>query len=225
MINILVDLTGKSPTLANASESVQKQAIYALLQPFDLTTAQIDPIYDYVVKNFAQLFDFPLKMPKFELLTLRGVVRINAPPTIQLTFNDFLFYHLTAEYTTGSDPEALQPHVSRFEWDKDKFSNSMIKFAFTEPQVQNRIHGLVTVKLAAFDNATMYTQDFRPSDPGLQNLDLSVGLRLPSTISSTSDGPTQGITAKIRGKIVSMSTATALAGTIIKQRSRMTILG
>lgn len=215
IINVLVDLTGKSPSLLKLSALIlRRKVIKVLLSFFDMTEVQMDVIYQYVTKNFDKLFDFPIKMPEIEVLKLKGKIQIKVTNNTEVTFDDYRFYRLNAEYSTWKN-ERLIPHVSKYDWDLDGFSDGVVNFSFSDPEIIAGIKGLVTVKVTAFDDSLVYVKDFKASDPGLQELDIRVVWKLPSILGEVTRKKKQD--GKLRGKIVSLSDVCALEGVVIIQ--------
>lgn len=59
-------------------------------------------VYAYVTKNFSFLFDFALMMLCVKLLFIAGKLRIEAPQEVKITYNNFVLYYLSSEFTTGT---------------------------------------------------------------------------------------------------------------------------
>lgn len=216
LINGLVDLTDASPALSQDSEGVKRKALQDTLAKFGFTDTT-GSIYDYLTKNFSKLFDLPIKMPKFKLLTVAGTLSFRNSPTTVL-FDDFVFYHLSAEYSVsggGDMPPAF--HVSRYEWDKAGYQNNKINFTYTEKAIQSSVQNPVRIRVKAYDQSDLYSEDFDPSNATLQMLNIIIDLRLPPGLEGTVSISEGNTNQKIRGKIVALSKTCTLKGTVVIQ--------
>jgi len=216
MVNALVDLSGTSPTLAEDSEMYQRKLVNDVLTFYGLPTN--NTVYDFLVKNFMQLFDMPLRMPKFKLLAIGGSIRFRNPPAT-VPFDDFVFYHLSSEYSVALGDERSQFHSTRYEWDKSGYKDNAVTFTYTENAILTSVWGRVTIRVKAFDQSELYRADFDPADPMLQKLDIVIDIRMPPALEGTSnvDGSSG---QKIRGKIVPISKSCTLKGAVVIQAKK-----
>ena len=219
VINVLVDLTGKAPTLAKGKDVAQRQAIQDLLKRNELPVN--DSIFNYVSRNFSKLFDFPIQMPKVKLLLLGGEIRVRKQADGTVPKANFDFYHLSSEYMAfeSESAETATPHVSQYKWDTTVARHDdRIDFKFSEKYLRSRISGPVTVRLKAFDGSELYLASFQAIDPALLKLDITVDALAPSTIEPPGDVWAQNggqALKKLRGKVVSLSKSCTLKGVIV----------
>lgn len=90
LLSSLVDLTEQSPRLAQGQDAAALKAFNATLTQFDLP--QNDAAYATIVRNFAQFFNFPLKMPKVQLLSIAGTLQINSEtPVTKMQFSYYRY--------------------------------------------------------------------------------------------------------------------------------------
>jgi hypothetical protein len=217
-ISGLVDISGPGPELNNNPDAVRRRGYVAILQAFGYADrAATAKGYDEIIKYFPQFFDFPLKMPKIELLTLAGVLHINAPAGQILSMDQFSFYHLSANFTVktgGAEDEAVQ-HISRYDWPISvKPDNNSLRFSFEDKYALNTITGLVDVSVTSYDNSEVFSQEFSPSSPDLQNLNIVLDLRTPPVVTGQ-PGTTSNL--KLRGKVVPMGKNCTLKSSVIVQ--------
>jgi hypothetical protein len=78
-----------------------------------------------------------------------------------------------------------------------------MKFSFPEKYTQNSIKGMVVIKVTAFDNTTLYNMEFKPKDPTLQRLDITITPKRPSLLRPEPVVPVRP--TKLRGQVVSLS--------------------
>ncbi|KAH0543416.1 hypothetical protein FGG08_002274 [Glutinoglossum americanum] len=217
LISSLVDLSGPAPSLASGRDITNLQTFNSTLNSFGLPNN--DAAYTTLTKNFTQFFDFPLKMPKTQSLSMAGSFHINAPATTKLAMAQFALYRLSANFSVkeGRPDDEPTQHISRYDWDPNTVStlDNTIKFAFKDQCTLNTITGPVRVSVTGYDNVELYTSSFETSDPALQNLNIAVDLRAPPIIKGGVPG--QDSNRKIRGKVVSLGKGCALKGTVIVQ--------
>ncbi|KAH8601094.1 hypothetical protein B0O99DRAFT_667549 [Bisporella sp. PMI_857] len=220
VLNILVDLTGKSPTLSQTPASTLRTEVTSLLEKFGL--AQPTGFFETMSKYLPVFFDFPLNMPVLRPLTIAGNLKVDGHGVAIPTKINLDFYKLSAEFmvSTSVANKQIVPvlNISRFPWDSSTVRfERRLQFAFKDRYMLNQISGPVTIRVKAFDGSDVYAANFTAEDPVLQRLDITVDLRAPSTINGGSCPPGQNTSKKLRGKVVSLSKACTLKGTIIVQ--------
>ncbi|KAK6501434.1 hypothetical protein TWF481_009272 [Arthrobotrys musiformis] len=221
LIASLVDTSGQSPTLNTTIPDETKRGTFqTTLNDFGLgeivKSGAWSAAYDSIVKNFAQFFEFPLVMPRIQPLSVTGVFHINDPQQKVLTLSQFSYYHLSINFAVQIGDSEPTQHISRYDWPSDANPvNNSLSFKFNETYAVNSISENVTVTVTGYDNSEVFSKAFAPSDPILQNLNITVNLRLPPIL--TGGGGSQSSTKRIRGKIVGMVKTCTLKGTVIIQ--------
>ncbi|KAK6527387.1 hypothetical protein TWF281_010567 [Arthrobotrys megalospora] len=222
LLSGLVDISGKTPRLSSAPDATKRAMFQTTLKDFgQAELAKSDAwveVYDTIVKGFDQFFEFPLVMPKMQLFTVAGVLHINDPAKKVLTMSQFSFYHLSANFAVQvGDPEDNEPiqHISRYDWPADASpKDNSLNFKFQDTYALDAISGTVIMSITGYDNAELFSQQFNPSDPALQNLNIAVDLRVPPILTGSSG---QTFNKKLRGKIVAMTKICSLKGSVVVQ--------
>jgi hypothetical protein len=193
LINLFVDLTGPVPVLAQGTGD--DGAIQSIFNKFGVDLASAAEMRSAVTSNFVKLFDFPLNMPEVKLLKIAGMVRVLGE---NVQFGDFTLCNLSVDLTAGGTA-----HTLHYDWREQHFHTNQVDFSFPEQYVQSNVQGRVVVKVTAFDNSSLYFQEFDPTDPTLQLLSIEITPKRPSPAKPPpvlSSGP-----KRLRGQIVSMS--------------------
>ncbi|HEY0610698.1 MAG TPA: hypothetical protein VGD35_13610, partial [Chitinophaga sp.] len=217
VINMLVDLSGKSPALRTDIDDALKAKIAELLTGYGV--AEVNTVIDYIISNFQLLIDFPLDMPELKTVDIAGEFTVVSTDGTEIGFTDLLLFDLSAEYATHIGDNASIMQIQHFDWlaHKGDFHDDKIKFAFNEdsPLLLSSVEGKILVKVKNFDKAVVWSKEYQPDDPALAKLAISLPLQRPNVITVGDKSGTKDENKRLRGQLVELSKKCKLNGATV----------
>ncbi|WP_047416555.1 papain-like cysteine protease family protein [Cellulophaga sp. Hel_I_12] len=216
-IQILTDLSDKLPKLITTKAVISYTQLADFFKNKGYNISK--ELYDYVITNFAKLFDFPLSLPDIQPLHILGTVEIITEK--ELTMSDLDFYDFTVEYSQNNGT----PKILRYNWSEydDNIVANKINFGFgqNETILAHSITEYITVKIKSYEGAILWEKKYSSNDNELRNLEIVINEYQPgkNTIDSSTGKPKS--IKRIRGKVLQNADKYKLDGlTIIIQAKK-----
>ena len=203
IISDYVDINGEYPALSKEINDKKDNTWIGRLAEdhFDKPLEALSIIKEH----FNALFDFPLSVPEIKSIDLGGSFTVKTSDSSEIVKEDLLYYDLSVEYST-SNTEGLQ--AIHYDWNKsDTIQDNTVSFSFTndKPIIQNGITGLVSVKIKGFDGSVLYSKEFKPDDPTLNNIKIEVPLMLTIILTPLGENAPVDKNKKLRGQVLVLS--------------------
>jgi hypothetical protein len=144
-----------------------------------------------------------------KMLEVAGIFKLRTSDASKVAKkDDFSLYDLSLEWSNISE-DKTNFHVTHFDWatTPNEIKENSIAFSFSEPVFLDDVNVCVSIKVKAFDGALVWSKDFRPEDPMLNNLKIEVSLQRPTTLSNA---PKLDKNNKLRGKLLELSNKCSL---------------
>jgi hypothetical protein len=198
IIEGLVDLSGNQPKRIENVDSFRLAWLQGILNSSEVQNP--DDVINLVSEQFDTLFDFPISVPEIETIDIGGTFTVRSDEEISKP--DLEFYDLVVEYPR----ENSTLRIIRYDWDENdnELADNTIAFSFADnqPIILKSIANTILVKVTGFDGSTLWRNQFDPTDPALQALEIEVPRYRPDAIGSTAGVGRSGRIKRLRGRVI-----------------------
>lgn len=175
-----------------------------------LRNEQVEPneaIVEFIGKYFNDLFDFPVLIPETKSIEIAGIFEVKTSDNTPITKDDLQFYDLSLEYSCQGANNLMVPKIVRYDWkgNKNSINENKIAFSFSESPPINisGISGLITIRVKAFDGTVLWINKYKPEDPVLKAVMITISELKPVKIGSTQ--ATGNADKKLRGQVLELT--------------------
>lgn len=194
----LVDFNGEFPFLLQQIPNEVKNSITSLLGNDSQKPLEI------IIKNFADLFDFPLTVPEIKTIEVAGNFTVITNDHSKITSKELAYYDLFLEYTNNDEKHSY--HVIHADLGKPgtAIQNNSINFSFTDNRkiILNNITTPISVKVTGFDGSILWAKQFAADAPELKELKIEVPLMKPVRLTPSDKNVPPDINKKLRGQVI-----------------------
>ncbi|MES2825666.1 MAG: hypothetical protein V4732_18845 [Pseudomonadota bacterium] len=197
----LIDFNSEFPFLTKKVSNESRNSIFRLLG-----SDNPEPL-DIILKNFPDLFDFPLSIPEIKTIEAGGKFTVFTSDNSEITKNDLSFYGLFLDYTVDDGKNTYQSISVDLSKSDSNIQNNGVNFSFTDSKkiILNNILDPITVKVKGFDGAILWSKKFALDSAELKELNIGVPLLKPVRLTPLKTGAATDVNKKLRGQILAYS--------------------
>ncbi|RZU60833.1 N-acetylmuramoyl-L-alanine amidase [Zhihengliuella halotolerans] len=180
----------------------------------------VDVVRD-VVREWDLLTRFPVEVPDSTPITAAGTFALRHPDGLPISRSELGLHRVTADVpVTGLDggERSVSLDVAYSSLEDPVALPAPFTLQRKDPVLRSSARGPVAVRVTGFDGRVMWSERYEVDDPDLQQLEISLDLRLPDGPGTGPSGPRPSADRKLRGKVVAVNSAQQVSGlTVIVQ--------
>ena len=203
LIEGFIDLSGDYPKIAHPIEGNRDQWLNQMMMVTEIGGEEKEKaVKDLIFKHFDKLLDFPISIPEIKTVEVKGNFTIDSEEEVKKSHLEF--YNLSVEYPQNDQ----KFKVLRYDWSKheSELDNKSTSISFTKehPITLNSVLGTIRVLVKGFDGTVLWSEEFYPDDPTLQELDIKVPLYIPGFNKPDSTKTNNSDSKKMRGRVLQL---------------------
>ncbi|SFF08517.1 N-acetylmuramoyl-L-alanine amidase [Chitinophaga sp. CF118] len=170
----------------------------------DILKSDNPEAWEIIIRSFPDLFDFPLSIPEIKTVDAAGKFTVLTSDNSIITKNELSYYDLLLEYTINDGKNTYQAIHVDMEKAGDSLQNNSINFSFTDDRkiILTNIQGTLSIKVKGFDGSILWSKQFAPDAPELQELKIEVPLMKPVRLTPLDKKAPPDSNKKIRGQVI-----------------------
>lgn len=195
----LADNSSGILTMADLSETQRQKFIEDLNNISEVTEGK--QILDIIESYFNSLGEFPLQLPVLKSIEINGTLEIIPDSEREIEKRAFGFFDIL----TTIDRDNGASLKLKYDWNSnyEDVSDNTLPIVLAEPKslILDENINSITVKVKAFDGATLWKKEFHPEDKELQNLNIVIEEYSPNVINPSNEN-VKDAGKKLRGKVI-----------------------